>query len=900
MSQRLILGWILLTLAALRLGLALPASASSPLPLIVRGGGGEVGFDRQTGGIVFVRRNAGTPSIAQTPPGGDLWSLRLRGGQTVRAGDFLKEKPLQIERVGPQAVRLIYASAQGGAVTVEAAGSAAGVDLRLSVQGLTDDVLDAAVPDDLSFAPTSLQRVLFPEHLGIALKPSFFQAHSETASWDATSVGPDGLRRVAGVTCRMDRLDAAPVPIHTTAAGRQALGADLAAKWEAIPRVVNRPSIPDPEVPLLTSDAGAYLGGHRVGAGLLLRFGGAVRGEDAGLAAQTRERLLAALAQSPGTLGLTPRTGHFRVVLLLLPRAGDDAALAQERRSLQTSSVLAGAGLQLSVADSPEALRAALGDARTLAVINPYGERFPAGDDAGAMLDAVHQFLTQGGAWLESGGYSFYYGLRANKFLSLEDHYPSRAFSDFGRIETTVGSVSLFGVQSAHEVGHIFTPALWRTVGDAGGGDLQRHWQTFLPKGMGGKTPPVRLRVGDPDAQAALRAYTQSNGLDRPLADKMPPRTLALWKRSVTVKLETRTVGEETDLLDRLPSPAILHLVAYLRGGFDRQYPDHLPPNPRYGTAEQFGQLLERAHRAGDLTMPYTNTTWWCDNPKGPTFVKAGDTPLLVRLDGQRNHEVYGPGSSGWSLSPFHPAALASVDRLVTQFTQDYPVDILMGDQNGARGLMYDLNPVSPTPYAYTQGMIALAARAGAKLPMATEDGFDGLLNVESEFCGLTQELVPFPYDQDQLLSRRLPDADWEFFPLAQYVAHDKAFFIHHDLGAGVWDRDALLWSLALGYGMSLPMASDSLHDANRMRWLGFLVRVQETLGPHYMGAPLSTFRYLRGSGSRGVVEAVYGDMHVLVNLTDQPYGGGAAAIPTHSFSARVGTVKMTLPPGLP
>ena len=44
--------------------------------------------------------------------------------------------------------------------------------------------------------------------------------------------------------------------------------------------------------------------------------------------------------------------------------------------------------------------------------------------------------------------------------------------------------------------------------------------------------------------------------------------------------------------------------------------------------------------------------------------------------------------------------------------------------------------------------MIALAARAAAKVPVATEDGFDGLVNVESEFCGLTQELVPFPYDQ--------------------------------------------------------------------------------------------------------------------------------------------------------
>ncbi|MBV9848047.1 MAG: hypothetical protein JO250_00015 [Armatimonadetes bacterium] len=893
-----------LLLWPLALWLLIPLPPTSAVdthgPIIVRGGGGEVGFDPQTGRIVFLRRSGSKdiPGIAQTPPGGDLWTLRLRGGQTVRAGDFLKDRPLTMERYGPQAIRLIYASAQGATVTVDAAGSAAGIDLRLSVKGLADDVLDAAVPDDLSFDPAGLHRVLFPEHLGIALKPSFFEAHAEAVAWDSAPVGPEGLRRVAGVSCRMDPLDAAPVTVRATALGRQTLGADLSAQWEAAPRLVNRPSVPEPDVPLLTSDAGAYLGGHRIGSGLLLRFGGPVRAEDGPLAARTAERLVAALAQSPAAFGLTPQTGRTRVVLILLPHA--NTGLASEGARLQNSPTLAGAGLQVTIADGPESLRAALGDARTLAVINPYGEQFPAGDDPGAMLDAIHGYLSGGGAWLETGGYSFYYGLRANHFLSLEDHHPSRAFSDFGGIETNTGSVSLYGVQDAHDAHLIFVPSLWRTVGDAAGGHLQRLWQTFLPKTEGGQTPPVRLRVSDRDARAALRAYAKDNGLDRPLAAKMPRRTLELWKRSVMVKLVAGTADEELALLDHLPTPAILHLVAYLHGGFDRQYPDHLPPNPRYGTPEQFRQVIDRAHVRGDLVMPYTNTTWWPDNPKEPTFLAAGDAPLLVRLDGQHNHETYGPGSSGWSITPFHPAVTASVDRLMDQFTREYPVDILFGDQNGARGLMYDVNPASPTPYAYTQGMIDLAARAAAKVPVATEDGFDRLLNAESMFCGLTQELVAFPYTHDTLLKDRLPDADWEFFPMAQYVAHDKAFFIHHDLGAGVADRDALLWTLALGYGMSLSVSPNEAADARKMEWLSYLAQLQRTLGPHYMGAPLTAFRYLRGSGSQGVMEAVYGDMRVVVNLTDRPYRDGPVNVAAHGFSARTGKIVETLPSGLP
>ena len=895
--------FLLLMLAGLVLLPPAPASPPSPgMPIVVRGGGGTVGFDPQTGRILFIRShdNVPGPGIAQTPTSGNLWTLRLRGGQVLRATDFLGDKPLNVAREGPQAVRLVYSSAQGGTVTVDVAGSAVGVDLRLAVRGLPDDVLDAAVPDDLVFAPATLRRVLFPEHLGIALKPAFFQAHAQAAAWDRVPVGPEGLRRVANVACGMDPLDAPAVPVHATALGRHVLGADLAAQWEAVPHVVDRSSMTEPDVSLLRSDNGVYLGGHRVGSGLLLRFGGPVRPEDGPLAAGTAARLLATLAGTPGAFGITPQPSRSRIVLIDLPHGPAHNAFGDITvTGLQNSPLLAGAGLQVSVADGPESLRVALGDARTLAVLNPYGEEFPVGDTPDAMLDAVHRFLSDGGTWLETGGYSFYYGLSVNHFVGLEDHYPSRSFSDFARLETAAGAVSLYGVQEAHDQGHIFVPSAWRAFGDAAGGHLQRRWQTFLPKTGGGEAPLVRLRMADTDAGTALRTYAQVNGLDRPLARKMSPQLLRAWKRSMLFKLNTHDVGEEAALLDRLPAPAILHLVAYLHGGFDRQYPDHLPPNPNYGTSDQFVQFLARAHEKHFLLMPYTNTTWWPDNPKGPTSEAAGDAPLLVGLDGQHHHEVYGPGSSGWTISPFHPAVTASVDRLVAQFTHDCPVDILFGDQNGARGLMYDLNPASPSPYADTQGLIDLAGRAAARFPVATEDGFDHLLNVESEFCGLSQELVPFPYDQAQLLSARLADQDWEFFPMAQYVAHDKAFFIHHDLGAGVWDRDALLWSLALGYGMSLSVSSSTPNDTDRMRWVSYLAGLQRTLGPAYMGAPLQSFRYVRGSGSQGVMEAVYGTMRVIVNLTDLPFTAGRVTIAPHGFRAQAGGTVVTFPDGL-
>jgi len=69
-------------------------------------------------------------------------------------------------------------------------------------------------------------------------------------------------------------------------------------------------------------------------------------------------------------------------------------------------------GVPIKRITSAKALAAALeaSPTRWLAIINPYGESFPA-TGAGkwqAMLDRIRRYVNHGGCWWETGGYSFY------------------------------------------------------------------------------------------------------------------------------------------------------------------------------------------------------------------------------------------------------------------------------------------------------------------------------------------------------------------------------------------------------------------------------------------------------------------------------------------------------------
>jgi hypothetical protein len=564
-------------------------------------------------------------------------------------------------------------------------------------------------------------------------------------------------------------------------------------------------------------------------------------------------------------------------------------AVADWLQRLRSSAALRDGGIAIKEETSPQALLESLTPEANppLAVLNPYGEGLPLAPGT-TMPDAVErigEYVRRGGTWVEVGGWPFFYALRPRAWLSYSTTYPA-GFADFQHLETDDGSMSVYRVaprtrgpwESADDPFRAFVPGELGHGRDAEGPFCRRVFHPYVLAGAEWVSPTVRLSFGR-DPLPALRDYAQANALVRPLAEKMDAERLSRFRKSVLIYCGG-PARELLGALDSLPSPSILHTADYLQGGFDKQYPDHLPPRPGFGTEEELRTLTRECERRGILFCPYTNPTWWCDHPRGPTFERCGEAPLARGLDGRPCHEVYG-ANDGWTITFWHPDVRAANRETVRRFTEDLPVGLLFQDQCGARGWVWDANPASPSPSAYTEGLISMVEEDSALAPLSTEGGWDRLLPYESQFCGMTWALVPTEWSPPwvTLLRDRYPEGTYEPFPVAQAIGHESVAMIHHDLGQFVTNPEVLAWTVGIGFGMSYRVAASGLANPNTREWLHWIDAIQKSVCARYIGAALGDFEVLGGptgaGGGAPLLHTRYGDLDVVANT-----GGSTRAVP--------------------
>lgn len=862
----------------------------------VCGGADGVSFDARTGAMT-VGQDGRT---LWTSGEHGLWRIRFRDGSCLSAADFATNGvaggAFKMTGDGTD-VRLEWRSSRAD-VTVVAVPSAGGVasDLRAEVTPKTGESLMLDFPARLRFPAGDVAEFVYPGRgnsgLGLAFNAKYFQPSppGSPRRWNAVQKGGSGYARLYGRGLNMQPMDADPVPLRVTDEGRTWFSPNAVARLAKWKRPVIRPSAEgQSDIVLIDSELGPYLSAKKFGGiGALWRFGVAD-----GSSAWTPVPPAETFAVRQFLPRLAERTPARRTVALIAlaggPKVGGfvRATVDDWRRTLRAALPH---GCVYEELRTVSALHRALASHDHLLILNPYGELFPVDreEDYAAGLDRVRAYVKAGGNWLETGGYSFYAALVGGRYHAMTVPYPP-LFADFAQLATrTGGHVALYGVQPRlpHEPWQNprpFIPGETGVGGDDVGGWYVHAFAAYAKAGATVRTPAVRVRVGG-TLDTALADYAAANTLTTPLAAKFrDPSALEKFKRAPLLHLHA-TAQEAKTLLDDLPIPTLYHPSCYLKGGFDKEYPDHLPPKAWYGTMADLQELYRVARAKGHLVSPYTNPTWWCDHPRGPSFLAAGEAPLAIGLNGKPYYERYAK-NDGWKITFWHPDVQKANRKTVREFTQDAPVDLLFQDQCGARTWCWDFNAASPSPMAYFEGMLSMNEEDSRIVPLGTEDGWDHCANLQAAICGCTWRTVPTEGGlQRTLFKEEIAPDSWRFEPIGLRLFHDKSLFYMHDLGAFVTNERVLSWMFAFGYNLSLAGPAKAFAPGTPHRiWYDWLHVLQSQVVSRIAGQSLIRFHHDRApllartdfdptdKTDDGVVTAQWGDVSVVANLGDVP-----------------------------
>jgi hypothetical protein len=460
--------------------------------------------------------------------------------------------------------------------------------------------------------------------------------------------------------------------------------------------------------------------------------------------------------------------------------------------------------------------------------------------------------------------------------------YPSRwAFADYLALDTNGGHVAVYTVNRG-PIAPALVGFLHLGAGSPCSGRsycLFHQFETWIEPGTTWTSPVIRVRVGQ-TAQQSILAYRSDNGIDAypSLAAKLGP-LLGTLARSPLVKADLAVVQQPYARwpLAQLPSPILVHPVAYQVGGHDVGDPDFLPGDPRWGS---LATLVAAAHAHGDVLMPYDNLSWW--DPSSPTLQRT-TAQAVGALDSTGAPQTIEYGvHSGLIVSPWAPFVQQRAKEELDAW-RSLGADCVFLDQIGARPWLYDFNPAASSPLAYDDGWLSLLAPYRQDCLMA-EDGWDRLADSVVGFHGgllmMQRELGA--------VDRYFGAGNWEPYPLATWLVHDKVLMYQHDLYPGTLtaDDEVLTWNAAFGLVESVEWQPGHESDPRLL----LAARLQEVLGPHFAGVPLASYSDL----APGVTRSVFGDLTVVANLSAQPYDGIAA----DGFRAQAPGVTVQAYPG--
>jgi len=465
---------------------------------------------------------------------------------------------------------------------------------------------------------------------------------------------------------------------------------------------------------------------------------------------------------------------------------------------------------------------------------------------------------------------------------SYQFRYPGRrGFADYVSVNHQSGFLCLYS---------LFQPEQHVPIVDFGFTDddeyianstfLGHTFHVYVRSGESWISPTVRIRIGQNHLET-INAYRTDNGIhDFPSIHGKLGNNFQRVRKAPVLKADFRQLRwnglekftDYNSFLPTLPAPSILHLVSYHTGGHDTHYPDFYPPDPVFGTVEEFRALFDKAHSLGIMVMPYINPTWWNEE----SMTMQNELPPLTMDDiasldanGQPVFNSYGP-NTGIAVSPQHPFVVKRLHRLMREMTEDLPSDFVLEDQIGARSGFRDFNPTLDAPTSYSEKWLEHTRRYADKY-LATEDGFDRLLETEVGFHG-SLLLMEKNGAADQWFGR----GNWDYYPFTPIAAHDKILFYQHDLAPETTTSNQrnLAWNLAFGFMLTYDLSGDL---QKRPDWLRLVSQFQSHVCYLYAGEKMTDYVLLQN----GVTQSVFETIDVIANWNEaSPFSISGHTIP--------------------
>jgi hypothetical protein len=317
-----------------------------------------------------------------------------------------------------------------------------------------------------------------------------------------------------------------------------------------------------------------------------------------------------------------------------------------------------------------------------------------------------------------------------------------------------------------------------------------------------------------------------------------------------------------------IPSPALLLLGSYYPGGFTHGlYPDIIPPDPVYGTNEDFRKMSDDLHKLGLWVMPFTLPTWW--NEESPT-VRNLNSPSAIKDISQLDisekpirtyWDLNGDTMWGYFVSPYSQFVVQRLDKMMQELKNTLHNDVTYWDVLGAHGCPSDFNANAPDPVSYNQGWLEYSRKYRNNL-IVTESGNDRLAETTIGFMGTLRipEYLNQPDKADQwYLNSMLGSKNWRPFPVAPFLYHDKV--IPYPFWGSTNYKELLSWNLLFGIMLNYSDWSEIQKNSSQS-WFTIVTCFQQMVVARIIGKLMTDYTEI----SNNVTQSTFEDIVVTRN----------------------------------